>query len=88
MNLKPIKKEFGKLKGQTVSTAPRGYAKDHPAIELLRHKQFILKHEFSDKEVTSENFLKEVNRIFKTVRPYFDYMSEVLTTNVNGEPVV
>jgi uncharacterized protein (TIGR02453 family) len=85
---KNIKKNFGELIGGKVATVPRGFSKDHPAIDLLRHKQFLFRHNFKDKEVTTENFLKEVNRIFKSIRPYFDYMSEVLTTNLNGELIV
>ncbi len=38
--------------GEQVASSPRGYARDHPAIELLRYKQFLLKHtEFTDEEV-------------------------------------
>jgi hypothetical protein len=32
----------------------------------------------------SERFLKEAGQTFKNMRPFFDYMSEVLTTDVNG----
>ncbi|MDB5281814.1 MAG: hypothetical protein JWO06_889 [Bacteroidota bacterium] len=85
---KNIKANFGTLSGETVNTAPRGFDINHPAIELLRHKQFILRHYFTDAEVTSPNFLKEVNAIYKSVRPFFNYMSEVLTTNLNGELIV
>ena len=85
---KNIKLNYGDLTGDKVSTAPRGFDIKHPAIDLIRHKQFILRHEFSDAEITSLNFLKEVNRIYKAVRPFFDYASEVLTTNANGELIV
>ena len=85
---KNIVQNFGALSGEKVSTAPRGFDISHPAIDLLRHKQFILRHEFSDAQITASDFLKEVNRIYKSVRPFFDYMSEVLTTNVNGELIV
>ena len=78
----------GKLSGETVATAPKGFPRDHDAIELLRHKQFILKHTFSDKEVIAEDFLHTANRMYKGVRPFFDYMSEVLTTDANGESLV
>jgi uncharacterized protein (TIGR02453 family) len=88
LKLKSIKENLGTLTGDTVATSPRGFQTDHPAIELLRHKQFIFRHQFTDKEVLSENFVAEVNRIFKSVRPYFDYMSEMLTTNANGESIV
>jgi len=85
---KSIRDNFGTLSGEKVLTAPKGFSKDHPAIDLLRHKQFLFRHDFKDKEITSEDFLKEVNRIFKSIRPYFNYMSEVLTTNLNGELIV
>lgn len=67
---------------------PRGYAKDHPAIHLLRYKQFMLRHLFSDEEVLSPDFLIRVNDVFKKMRPFLDFMSGVLTTDVNGVDVV
>jgi len=85
---KTLVKTFGKLMGEQLSSAPRGYAKDHPAIDLLRHKQFILKHAFTDKEVLSPDFLKKVNDGFKKMRPFFNYMSEVLTTDANGVSIL
>jgi len=75
---------FGTLKGEQLKTAPKGYDSSHEAIDLLRHKQFLLIRPFSDKEVLNKQFLKEANRTFKAMRPFFDYMSEVLTTDSNG----
>jgi len=75
---------FQTLKGDQVKTAPKGYDSSHEAIDLLRHKQFLLIRHFSDKEVLSKNFLKEAGLTFKAMRPFFDYMSEVLTTDSNG----
>lgn len=88
LNKKSIKENFGSLRGEKVLTAPKGFSIDHPAIELLRHKQFIFRHEFKDKELTAENFLQTVNSLFKAIRPFFDYMSDVLTTDANGEMLV
>ena len=85
---KTLVKTFGGLIGEQVSSAPRGYAKDNPAIDLLRYKQFILKHSFTDKEVLSPRFLYQVNDTFKKMRPFLDHMSEVLTTDANGESLV
>lgn len=85
---KGIASNFGGLVGEKVLTAPRGFDINNPGIEFLRHKQFILRHNFTDAEVTSPGFLKEVNKIYKAVRPFFNYMSEVLTTDANGELVV
>jgi uncharacterized protein (TIGR02453 family) len=80
-------KTFGELKGDGVKTAPKGYSVDHPAIDLLRKKQFVVMRQFSDKEVLSADFLGEVVQTFKNMRPYLNLMSEVLTTDVNGVPL-
>lgn len=82
---KKIVSTFGNLRGEQLKTAPNGYPKDHPAVDLLRYKQFFLRHDFTDKEVLSPDFAKTMNDTFKNLRPFFDYMSEVLTTDANGE---
>ncbi len=79
---------FGPLRGDKLLTTPKGFDKDHPAIDLLRHKSFILQHDFTDKEVLSGNFAEELNQGLKNLRPFFDYMSDVLTTDLNGESVL
>jgi len=79
-----FQKTFGTLLGESVKTSPRGYSTDHPAIDLLRKKQFVVKRHFKDKEVLHPDFLKEVIQTFLAMRPFFDYMSDVLTTDGNG----
>ncbi len=79
---------FGSMQGDQVKTAPQGFPKDHPAIDLLRYKQFWFEHAFTDKEVTDPGFLANVDKTFRAIRPFFDYMSEVLTTDLNGESIL
>ena len=78
---------FG-LEGDGVKTAPKGFDKNHQSIELIRKKQFYAMKRFTDEEMMSENFSQVVVDTFKKLRPFFDYMSEVLTTNLNGESVL
>lgn len=78
---------FDTLLGDQVKTAPRGYTVDHPAIELLRYKQFYVRHPFTDTEVLSKDFPDKIVKVYSKLRPFFDYMSEVLTTDENGEPL-
>ena len=75
---------FGTLQGEQLKTAPKGFDANNEAIDLLRYKQFLLIRKFTDKEVLSKDFLNEANQTFKNMRPFFDYMSEILTTDVNG----
>jgi len=78
---------FGTLKGEQLKTAPKGFDAAHEAIDLIRYKQFLLIRKFPDEDVLSKHFLKEASQTFKNMRPFFDYMSEVLTTNANGMAV-
>lgn len=75
---------FGSLKGEQLKTTAKGFEADHKATDLLRYKQFLLMRRFTDEEVLSDNFLQLVNITFKNMRPFFDYMSDVLSTDVNG----
>ncbi|MFN8886463.1 MAG: DUF2461 domain-containing protein [Cyclobacteriaceae bacterium] len=84
---KAIVSAFGQMTGEQVKTVPRGFDKEHPDIDLLRYKNYWFEVSFTDAEVTSPDFLKVVNQKFKSIRPFFDYMSSVLTTNENGEPL-
>lgn len=79
---------WGNLQGEAVKTAPKGFDREHPDIDLIRYKQFLFVRNFTDKEVLSDSFLYEVDRSYRAIRPFFDMMSLVLTTDLNGESVL
>ena len=83
-----FKRIWGELQGDAVKTAPKGYAKDHPNIDLLRHKQHIFMVRYTEKDVAAEDFLDRLDTALQAVRPFVDYMSAVLTTNADGELLV
>ena len=86
---KNYKKHFGGvLEGEELKTVPRGFDKDHPDSDLLRKKGFIAVRNFTDEEVLDSNFIHEIDACYKALRPFFDYMSDVLTTNLNGESLL
>ena len=85
---KGISNLWGELKGEELKSSPRDFDGNHPAIDLIRKKQFIFTKQFKDKEVLDKNFENVILDHFKAIRPYFDYMSEVLTTNLNGESLI
>jgi len=84
LNSADFKSDFGDLQGEQLKTMPKGFPADHEAIDLLRYKQFLLIRKFSDEEVLGEDFLMRAVQSFKNMRPFFDYMSEILTTERNG----
>lgn len=77
-------KTFGGLRGEQLKTAPKGFEKDHPSIDLLRYKSMYVFKSFSDKEVTSPDFVENAMSVFLALRPFFDVMTEYLTTDLNG----
>lgn len=85
---KKIEKTFGKMLGEQIKTTPKGFDPADPAIDLLRYKQFLLIKKFSDKEVLNKDFVKHVNEAFRQMRPWLNYMSEVLTHDMNGIAIV
>lgn len=88
INQKSFIDYFGALEGNSLKTSPRGFDKEHPDMDLIRMKQFIVTRYFSDEEVLAPDFLKQIDDSYKAMRPYFDYMSEVLTTDLNGESLI
>jgi uncharacterized protein (TIGR02453 family) len=63
--------EFDKLK-----TMPKGYPKDHPHIELLKLKSFIVTHTYNDNEVLDKKFVKTIAGHAKAIRPLVDFIRE------------
>lgn len=80
-----FKKAFnGFNQGYQVKTAPKGFSKDHKAIDLIKNKSFFVEHSFTDDEVFAPDFLDKVVYHYELLRPFFNYMSDVLTTDLNG----
>ena len=83
-----FEKYWGSLQGDEVKTAPKGFDKEHPNIDLIKKKQFTFHKKLSDKQVISKDFPTLVDTHFIHIRPFFDYMSSVLTTDLNGESLL
>jgi uncharacterized protein (TIGR02453 family) len=79
---------FGTLRGKSVATAPRDFDKEHPNIQWIRMKQFYAYRSFDDEEILKPNFSKEVIDTWRALLPFFNYMSDVLTTDLNGESIL
>ena len=81
---KLITRKWGNLIGDSLKTYPRGFSRDHQYISLLRRKSFLFKKNYTDQEVTSEDFIEKLNEDFLVSRSFLDYMSNILTTDLNG----
>lgn len=81
-------KFWGEMQGEQLKTAPRGFDREHPDIALINYKQWTFSHTFTDEEVLAPDFAETVNAYFRSIRPFFDYMSEILNTDLNGVSIL
>ena len=59
-----------------LKTAPKGYDKEHPLIDLLRNRHFVVSHYFTDKQLLDKNFNKEAVNVFKAMHPFLEYLRQ------------
>lgn len=79
LNDKKFKSTYPKFWDEdALKTTPKGYDKDHPYIEWLRLKSFILVHNFTDKEVLDKKFLKKLTTVMSAAKPLTDYLKEAI----------
>ncbi len=88
INGKQLQEFWGSLKGEELKTAPKGFDKEHPDIDLIRKKQYLFIKQFTDEEVLAADFMEKIDAGFISIRPFLDWMSDVLTTDLNGESLL
>jgi uncharacterized protein (TIGR02453 family) len=76
INDKEFIEYFGKLEGEKLKSAPRGYPADHPHLDLLKFKSYFVMAEVADKDVISPNYLNYVIKVSKAMKPLNDFVSE------------
>ncbi len=67
------------LGGDTLKRAPKGYDPDHPLIEDLRRKDFVMDRKVTKKAVMSEDFPAELAATFKTAAPFQRFICRTLS---------
>ena len=65
---------FGEVSGERLKTAPKGYERDHPQIELLKLKQITVIHQYTDAEALAPDFSARAIQDCYAMRPFLDYL--------------
>lgn len=76
INTKDFIKYFGKIEGEKLKKAPKGYHTDHPNIDLLRFKSYLVVNEVTDEFVLSEKYFDHVLNVIKAMKPFNDFLNE------------
>jgi len=80
---KSFKKEFGDFdrdEKNVLKNPPRGYEKDHPAIEFLKLKSFETSQKFNIEEVTKKDFVEKMSKKLIVLKPLNDFINRALTS--------
>ena len=73
-----FRRAVGQLEGERLSRVPHGYAKDHPAADYLRFKQFLAGCEYDAEFAYDKRFHQEVLRSFRAVAPLVRFLNAPL----------
>lgn len=81
-NAHPFRKKqrlMGALKGATLQRAPKGFDPDHPAIDLIKMKQWFYWVELDPKLATSPKLKSEIVKRFREMAPLIELLNQPLS---------
>ena len=73
---RPFVEHFGQIAGEKLKTAPKGYDRAHPEIDLLQLKQAIVIRHFNDAEIVKADFPERVVAACKAMKPFVTWLDE------------
>lgn len=74
-----LRKKGFEISGEQLKTTPRGYAADHPRIDLLRHKSLALGRSYGfGPVISSPDLTEEVRADWRRLRPLVEWVTERL----------
>ena len=73
---KALRSAMGKLNGEQLSRVPKGFAKDHPAEDLIRRKQWFLEDTLDGDVITSGRMLPEIINRFRAATPMLEFLNQ------------
>ena len=79
-NFKREFKDFDRNEKDTLKNPPRGYEKEHPAIEFLKLKSFECSQRIDYSEVTKKDFVATMSKKLIALKPLNDFINRALTS--------
>ena len=68
---------FGEEVGESLVRIPKGFETEHPEADLLKKKQLFFWKKYTDKELCSPDFTKQLIADAKVLKPFLDFMNAV-----------
>jgi len=67
--------------GNMLSTAPKGFPKDFPDMELIKSKDYTFYRNIDNRILQSDHLLEESIRVFKLMLPFNKFMNRAILEN-------
>jgi uncharacterized protein (TIGR02453 family) len=77
LNEKKFKDLFGGIEGEKLKTAPKGFPKDFPDLDLIKNKHFVVSKKVSNEFWLSGDLVQKVADIFKEQYPLNSYLNKI-----------
>jgi len=75
-----FRKSFGSLYvDEKLQTTPKGYSKDHPYIDLLRHKTFAVVQSLPQERILTPDFEDYVIQVYREMLPFRRYLRKAVS---------
>lgn len=85
---KALRDYFGDLQGDKLTRPPKGWPADHPAVEYLRHKDFLLEVERPPEAGIGKAAVKDLLKGIRLLQPFISYLNEPYLKPVKGDPLL
>ncbi len=72
-------KKYFTIEGDKLVNPPRGFDKEDPMAEYLKHKNLLAMHKIKEQEILSPKFSQHCLEVFKTMQPFLQYLERPVT---------
>lgn len=73
---KQVKSKGFEFHGESLKKSPRGFDSDHPLLEDLRRKDFVVIQNLKSSLVTDKQFVKKSAALFASTKPLVEFICE------------
>jgi uncharacterized protein (TIGR02453 family) len=83
-----LRQLFVEVQGERLTRVPKGYPSDHPAVDLLRLKQYLLYVEMPPELASAPAVYTEVVKHFRAMTPFVEFLNTPLRAKRREVPPV
>ena len=87
LRAKKLRQFYGEMQGEKLSRTPRGFAKDHPAEDLIRGKQWYVECVLPARALLQPDAAKEISQRFRAAAPLVEFMNQPLVARSKKRPL-